>query len=770
MQRFLLVVCTLLSAFATIAHAQMPLTLAQNGQSRAVIALAQDAIPAERTAAAQLQKYLQQMTGATFAIQPEQEVADNAPQILVGQAARSKALLPNANWSNPGKDGIIIHTTGNKLILAGERPRGTLYAVFQFLEDNGSRFWWPGAYDIPRKSTLTVTPQNVHYVPPFSYRQHSSVVGHSDEEFATMLRLNGNRQPQSQAWGSHYEILGWVHTFSKLLPVEKHFAGHPEWYSDPTNNYKPATAQSKQPSPQGTDLCLGNPQVLQAVTEQALSWIEKNPEAGYISISQNDNSGGYCRDDYAVKLIEEEGSPSAPLLQFVNQVAAKIHEKYPHFLVETLAYHYSEKPPKTIRPAKNVLVRLAPISMDYGHPLDSEKNATARNNLLAWEKVSTQLFVWNYVTNFVNTLLPHPNFDSLDKDLRFYAAHKVTGIYQQANSYTNDVGDFVPLRTYLISRLLWNPQLDKEKIIDEFLSGYYGKAAPHLKQYLQLIDRSFPREQTKLNTLNSDYSFLTLDVMNQATRHFDQAAAAVQNDKTRAERVARERFSLDLAWLMYYRLLRNTAGDGEFLGPKDPQQAFANWQADAERFGVKNYGERRPLPNLLSQINAAIVPPAPLPDFARGLAKTDVFDIIAPQFELSQKWGQVLADEASTSGQAARVSGETDAWAIKAWIGRLISNSHLGDHKWRVVALARVEPKPGAPLEGTGIQGGIYDVTNRKYVSAIKIPLKDIADGKYRQIELGTAPLNGGMYIWVAPLSNSSVNAIYVDRILLLKE
>jgi len=774
-KKIIIAVCFLrflLLSISSHAATNNAITLAQNNHSAYTIVLANDAIPAEKTAAQQLQKYFLQMTNVTLPIKTETEINVNTPQILVGNSARAKVLLPDVDWNNIGKDGIIIQTAGNNLVLAGNRPRGSLYAVFQFLENAGCRFWWPGAYQIPHKSTFTIAPQKIHYVSPFAYRQHNSTASYHNEEFATMLRLNGNRQPQTQAWGGHYEILGWVHTFSKLLPVQKYFKQHPEWYSDPANGHKPATAASKMPAPQQTGVCMGNPQVLDAVSKQALAWIKENPNAGYISISQNDNADGYCRDDYAVEMTKAEGSPSGPLLNFVNKVAEKIHQVYPDFLVETLAYHWSEKPPKTIRPGKNVLIRLAPISSDYSHALNSDQNAAVRDNLLAWEKISPQLFIWNYVTDFANMLMPHPNLKNLGDDLHFFAAHKVTGVFEQGNSSTNDLGDFAPMRAYVISKLLWNPNLDEQQLITDFMDGYYGAAAQPLRQYLQLIEDAFPRDKVKLSTFNSDYSFLTLDVMNRATRLFDQAAAAVKDDKVLSERVARERFSLDLAWLMRYRILKSVAigTHSEFLGPQDSQKALDDWKANAARWGVTSYGEgSRKLDVLLKLLEGMTAPPQPLPAFAAGLPAEDVVDLQQGQFDLSKIYGSIVDDPAASGGKAARVDGVTNAWCVKAWLGQLVGHQQLGDSPWKVIALARVEMKPGAPRTGTGIQGGIYDYTNRKYPSSIKVPLSQIADGKYHPIELGHTKLDGGMYLWVAPIDNPSVTAIYVDRIILTR-
>ncbi len=754
------------------ANAQ-PLSLANNQQTSYVIALAADAIPAEKTAAEQLQKYLQQVTGAAFPIQPETQVNADAPQILVGAGPRVRSLLPAQDWNALGQDGIVIKTVGQNLILAGGRPRASLYAVFQFLEDEvGCRWWTPTASTIPSTSALMVRTQNITYVPPFNLRESFTTSVQSDPVFATMLRQNGHHQTQSQEWGGHYEVMGLAHTFGQLLPVEKYFKQHPEWYSDPANGYKPATASSKMPESRRTDLCLGNPEVLDAITEQALLWIDKNPDAGYISISQNDNTGGYCRDEYTVKLIEEEGSPSAPLIQFVNAVAERIHQKYPHIQVETLAYNYSEKPPKTLRTAPNVLVRLAPASSDHGNPINSDKNAHARDSLLAWSEKASQLSMWYYVTNFYNMLMPHPNMKNWATDLRFFADHKVKGVFAQGNAKTNAVGDFAALRTYVMSKLLWDPTLDQAQLTSDFLQGYYGEAAPFLKQYLELIDNSYPREKRSLYMYNRDYSFLTVDVLNRATALFDQAATAVAADPELAGRVARERFSLNLAWLMAapHHQWDKEAIDREYAGSRDLKAALTQWKADAERFGVKAFTEGRPrgyiqelYPYLEQTISAT-------PAQAEHYKKTGQILFTPPQFTLSKGYGSLVNDPLAGEGQAARVSGDNTAWAVQVWLGQWLPGTILEDARWKGSIRVRLDLKPGVTPKGVGIQTGIYNVERNREVQTQPVSLTQISAPGYHTIELKPTRLHGGMFIWVASDNNPAVEAVYIDSIVLSRQ
>ncbi len=763
------IVCSLFS----VSHAAATLKLAENGQTSYVIALAADAIPAEKTAAQQLQKYLQEVTGANFTLQGETEVAAGAPQIVVGAGVRAKALLPRQGWASLGADGIVIQTIGNNLVLAGGRPRGTLYAVFQFLEETvGCRWWTPTENFVPRKTTLEIQPQNIVYVPPFNYREHFTIAVRENPEFATLLRENGHFQTQSNEWGGHYNMLGFVHTFSKLLPPEKYFKEHPEWYTDPANGFALCTPASKMPAPQKTELDLSNPLVLEEVTKNALAWIKENPAAGYISISQNDNRDAYCRCPQCAAVTAAEGSPSGPLLKFVNQVAERIYQQHPDFLVETLAYYYSEAPPKTIRPAKNVIIRLAPINSDYGHPLDSQWNQSTRDRIKAWAEIAPQLFIWNYVTNFRANALPHPNWDGLAKDLRFFAAHKVTGVFEQGDAYTNGVGDFVQLRTWLVSKLMWNPNLDQDKLMNEFLQGYYGAAAPYLRQYIDLVQESFRAQNRELNTFNPDLFFFSLNTMQRSMQLFDQAEQAVQGDEALTKRVKRTRLSLEFARLHQFQALRREAAatEQQVPGNNDARQAMQQWVEAARSYGVRNYKEGVPFATQVPLLLSMNVPPVELPEFAKTHRPEDVIDLQAGEFNLFKRGteSQLEADENAASGVAASIIGATNAWAIQADLNRFLKSNERG--KWRINAMARVVTKPGIKPKGGAFQSGVYDLKNRVAISSKYVPWGNLAGSTYQRVDLGVVDLDGGMYIWFAPLNDPAVEKIYIERVILIRE
>jgi len=49
-------------------------------------------------------------------------------------------------------------------------------------------------------------------------------------------------------------------------------------------------------------------------------------------------------------------------------------------------------------------------------------------------------------------------------------------------------GDFNEMRTYMVAKLMWNPELDADSLMQDFMRGYYGeKATPYLYQYQKIM-------------------------------------------------------------------------------------------------------------------------------------------------------------------------------------------------------------------------------------------------------------------------------------------
>jgi len=491
-------------------------TIAQNGEAKAVIVLTDDAAEPERHAANELAGFLRQITGATFEIKAPPAAGQS--RLLVGPGA-AKSAAADFSTDGLGSDGIVIRTVGNDLILAGGRPRGTLYAVYTFLEEYvGCRWWSSQASTIPIKPTLRIGRLDVRYVPPLEYRE-TFWFDSFDGDWAVRNKSNGNSEQLDAKRGGKHTYEGFVHTFFPLIPPEKYFEDHPEWFSEIDGKRIHEQAQ----------LCLTNEEMRAELIKNLRERLRNNPAATIASVSQNDWHGN-CRCSKCAAIEKEEGSPAGPMLRFVNAVAEDIEKEFPNVAIDTLAYQYTRKPPKITKPRPNVIVRLCSIECSFSKPLADERNKEFRDDIVGWSKICNRLYIWDYTTNFRHYILPHPNLRVLGPNVKFFVDHNVKGIFEQG-AYTSNGAEMAELRAWVLARLLWNPALDGQKLIDEFIGGYYGPAGPHIKDYLQIIHDAVEASGDHLGCFSEHTAkFLSFETLSKGWERLKAAEDAVQDN------------------------------------------------------------------------------------------------------------------------------------------------------------------------------------------------------------------------------------------------
>lgn len=734
------------------------LTLTADGKSNYVIVLPAEADAPVQTAAGELQAHLQQVTGVKLPIVADDKVPADAARIIVGPASPLTQLAPQLDLDALGYDGIVMKTVGKDLILAGQGTRGTVYAVYTFLEDVvGCRWWTSSESYVPKKPVLEIPALDVTYAPALRYRE-AFYRDTFDGPTAARFKLNGHHHRVLPEYGDHYRFVGFVHTFFPFLPPAKYFEQHPEWYSEINGK---RTAERSQ-------LCLTNTEMRDEMVKVVLERLRADKGAGFISISQNDWHG-QCQCKACRAVEEEEGSSSGPLIRFVNAVAEEVEKEFPEVLVETLAYQYTRTPPKHVRPRRNVVVRLCSIECSFIQPLaEGEQNEAFRRDIEGWSKIAPQLFIWDYVTNFASYIVPHPNMRVLAPNVRYFVDNRTIGLFEQGDSQS-EIGDFIRLRAWLLAHLMWNPKADEKALVSEFLQGYYGPAAPHLQEYLDVIHDAGEKSGVYLRCFMSNTSsYLTLDDLNRATKIYVKATAAVADDPVLARRVRRERLPLDHVWLRRYYALRRAARSEqkEFLGPEDPVAACDEFIRVAKEFKVGNYRERRPFREYEEGFRRRFRPVGPPPEACRDLPSDDWIDLQDNQFRLARQgqWAELVEDKRASDGFAARMPGDHYEWATSC----PLSDDLAYGNPWRCFVVARVE---ATAKEGTAMTMGIYDSANRKGLSHLKTPVADVSDGEYHVFDLGPHELNGGIYVWVAPPKRpGEVQAVYVDRVYLVRE
>jgi hypothetical protein len=526
------------------------ITIAQEGTPACVVVVAKDARAPERLAADELVRFLGEVTGAEIPLVFSRQKGSS--NLFVGPRL-AKTADPRLSFDGLGEEGIIVKSVGEDLILAGTNPRSTLYAVYSFLEDSVGCHWWSdSASTIPSIPDLTIEELDVRYVPLLEYRDPQFK---TTPQWAVRNRLNGfETSLTSREGGKKFRYIAhskWSsHTFWTLLPPHVYFEEHPEFYSLIEGERAHSVPQTKH-----TSLCLTNDEMKKEFIRNcrlALNW---HPWATLFSISQVDEGGEpnrcYCDSCSAV---EAEDNPSGLILRFVNSVAAELKEGFPDMTFDTLAYHYSQKPPKHTRAREDVIIRLSSIGCSFNTPMFESRDDNPRHNqfsedLVGWAEKSSRLYVWDYAVNFTYHPLPHPNLRTFGPNIRWMVEHNVKGLLEEAGTPAKEIPE---LRAWLLAQLMWDPYQDSQALIEEFCHGFYGPAADHVLAYLAGTHDAVEASGDYLGLSSPpDAKFLSIDLLDRSWRHVQAAAEAVSANPILRRRI--ENLEMSLLYAFFYR-------------------------------------------------------------------------------------------------------------------------------------------------------------------------------------------------------------------------
>ncbi|MCA1597186.1 MAG: DUF4838 domain-containing protein, partial [Chloroflexi bacterium] len=514
------------------------------------------------------------------------------PAIYVGESPSTRSW--GLKLSSLPAEGFVIRTHGRDLALAGRDDRGTMYAVYTFLEDNlGARWYAPDATVLPHHVAVNVPNLNVRESPAFDYRDTDESIVSGNAAWDAHLKLDGTDVPDDPTLGSINRLFNGAENFYQLVPPAKYFATHPEYFS---------LINGKRTAAGDSQLCLTNPDVFKIVTADLIDQARNDPKLLTLGLSPNDAGDGNCQCDNCKASDALYGAPSGTLIHFVNQVAAAVQAALPgrKIWVETLAYQYTEPAPRagSIAPASNVLVCLAPIYACDGHPLATDpQNVKSNASLLNWSKVAPgHLQVWHYVTNFANYLQPYPDWDELGADMPYYRANGVSGMFCEGDY--NSPGAETTMRTWVMAHLFWNPHQDVWKLVKDFCDGYYGPAGADIYQVQQLYHDRLQQPGVHLHLYDPpNAGYLTPETLQQVSAHFDHALAVADTP------VLHDRVEEATLPLRYVELMQTRPG-------KDatPEQRAAFKQkldpfvADLQRFHVTYTSEGGPASNWIASM------------------------------------------------------------------------------------------------------------------------------------------------------------------------
>lgn len=722
--------------------------LTKNGATAWRIVLPSTPGMVEKTAARELAEHLKLVTGADFPTISERDVPDGATSLIyIGNPSKA----PKKDYQF---DEILIQMDGGNLILTGHPKRGCLYAAYSFLQDVvGVRWWSPTATFIPKKPELTL-PSNLHisYAPQMISRE----MYHRDAQptaFSARMKGNGALTPE---YGGAVRIINFVHSFYKYLPPEKYFEAHPDWYSEIDGKRKHENAQ----------LCLTNEDMTRELIRNVLETLRKNPDAKMIDVSQNDWHG-FCTCAKCKAIDDAEESHAGTLLTMLNQVAEAVQKEFPEVLVESLAYQYTRKPPKTLKPRDNVLIRLCTIECSYIQPLDGEQNKKFASDIEGWSRLAKHLFIWDYTTNYNDYLGPHPNLRVLAPNVRYFVSHGAIGLFNEGEG-----DDFCELKNWLLLRLMWQPDLDPAKLISEFLGGYYGtEVAPLLQQYWDILIAQAEKEKIYLGCFGvNSAKWLDLNTLNRVTELMNRAVETATKTygagSEELRRLQKSKMGIDHVWLSRYYPLRGEAREKKlaFLGPKDPLDGAEKFARLCQQFQTKAaaISQEGKLGQYLEGLKAGFLAQKNPPEICRGIPEDAWVIFDAQSFSNYRNAATVVDDKEGWNGKSVRMGTKVD-WNT--------SYTPPVRGKYRILASLRCE---GTLKEGKIGSWGVYDAQGKKSLKSIILSPKDFTtpdgsfDKKFRWIDLGTIDFIPGAYFWFAHGHQPDLDAIYVDRVVLI--
>jgi hypothetical protein len=527
------------------------LTLIEPESPVPVIVIGTEASASVQFAADELKTHLEQITGRKLMIQLDGDFKGESSYIAVGPGT----LTAGIDTSNLGIEQYIIDVAPSGLAIVGAsrppilgkyaRDRGTLYGVYDFLEQLGVRWYRPEPWGnhLPKKNTIEIPlGRKVHPEPHYEMRSgvgggfcryRPTTLAQRDRLtlWAVRNRLNWSEASDDPKYGGRV-FFTFHHAYDQLIPPEEYFDKHPEYYA--MVDGKRTVADKLKPYPH-FQLCLGNPELQETFAQEVLRLIENKPYLDSISVEPNDSGKTWCECSLC-KAMDDPENPnvmSNRVCKFNNMVARKVAEKYPDKRLHWLAYSaHTAVPTRVDALEPNTIIQMATINEwgNYSQKLldDSASwNKRFLEALRGWSELKPScIMTYEYWSGY-GWPGPFPVTRMIADRIRNYRQFKVRGIYCEGHGHWGPQG----LTKYMFAKLIWNPELDLDKELDLFYRNYYGPAAKPLKSYHEALMDAFEKQRPSVFSGGRGMHLIfTPGLISELEGYVKKARAAVQGN------------------------------------------------------------------------------------------------------------------------------------------------------------------------------------------------------------------------------------------------
>jgi len=482
MKALLLILC-----FLCAVGAYAGLVIVQDGKPQAVIVTAEQPSATAKHAAEELQHFIELMSGAKLPI-----IADTAPlpggqvALLVGRSKRIVGVdVPAGETRDRDREGFVLKTQGDRIILAGNEDgnyHGTEYAVYDFLERLGCRWYYPGDFGqvVPKLKTIDVPALDVAQKPSFRVRAPwtSGWATGTDDYGSWLLRNKG-------ATNSNSFVSPGDGSIGSLAPPAKYAKEFPEIYA----LSKEGTRPSETADPSWTMLCTTNPKTVEIAAKTIGDFFREHPEANSYGFSPPDsNALCYCPNCQArmhdFQSYAGYESISDPFFNFANNVAWAVNKDFPDKYITVMSYYSRVTPPEGLEKPwdPNIIVQSAQLWTSAVRPIGTKDDVFALRSLRtlnAWSHFSPRMFIYDYDPHCDLSRMPYWRSKAIAQDMKLYKAHGVIGFNSECQPAYFRTG----LNYYTRLRCMWDVNTNVDAMLDDYCKNFFGPAAAPMKQF-----------------------------------------------------------------------------------------------------------------------------------------------------------------------------------------------------------------------------------------------------------------------------------------------
>lgn len=423
-------------------------------------------------------------------------------------------------------DGFFLVINGKNIIAGSHLTRGVIYAVSHAAEKLNN-------YISPRplgqdKILPTTAKTDLQYKicsnPEFRTRGFSVVTFNNVHTTFVHWML---RNRFNAAYGAirltdfYYDAvtnfgLPWNtsgHSFYYWLPGKYHKT-NPEFF--PVIDGKPKLYKGNYATQ--VQLNVANKGLQDLVVSRMLDYIKNHPECETIAFGMNDGGGwGNSPEERAFDDPEEykQRKYSTRYFRFANLIAERVCKVYPKIKIVTFAYLRCLEPPKLEKLHPNLVIKICTYRRCYKCRInDPECTINQRWNelLVAWSKFGNEISIYDYLKLGGSPEFPVPMMKVIQKDLQYYRTLGITGYetelivdggpvvlavpnFKGKGFYRTKPADHERYWTgakmifYLLGKLLWDPNVDLDKLTGDYFRDFYGAAGKDMHKIYAIIEK-----------------------------------------------------------------------------------------------------------------------------------------------------------------------------------------------------------------------------------------------------------------------------------------